>query len=281
MAGENTLAALRRRVNEIERACPFGSGGQAQAPMAANDHAGQASGIQLGVPDLDIRFTGNRWPSWGCHEVAGAEAGDRPAAMGFGFALAALLQHQHPDGRVLIVREAALVAEHGALHAPGLHALGLDPDRILTVVTRTGADALRVIDDALMTPDTGLVAVLGDLERGQSLLNLASTRRLNLAARRAQIAALLLTSGLTGTSASLTRWTVRASASVDIFGSGSRRYLGRPGRTGACTLEWNSHVHAFAPLPTVSAPVVQPPVDGPGRAHPFVGYQRRTRNLAA
>jgi len=273
MNAAGALAALRRRVGEIERACPYGQAVGLHG-RAANADDGC---VPFGVDGLDRAFDGGGWPSWGAHEVAGVQPGDAAAASGFALALLGLLLTRRPGGRALLVQEADVVAEHGALYAPGLHALGVDPDRLVSVVTRSGADALRVVDDALTSGEGGIVAVVGELRRGGALLNLAATRRFTVAARRARACALLIAPTLDATSAALTRWRVAPAQSVDPMGSA--RGLGRPafdvelarnraGRTGHFCLEWNSHDHAFTALPAFSASMVPPPFDGSRRPHP-------------
>jgi protein ImuA len=275
MEAVGALAALRRRVGEIERACPYGQSVPLQG-RAANVDDGS---VAFGVGAVDRLFDGGGWPSWGTHEIAGVSAGDGAAASGFALALLGLLLARQPGGRALLVQEADVVAEHGALYAPGLQALGVDPDRLVSVVTGTGADALRVVDDALTGAEGGLVAVVGELRRGGALLNLAATRRFNVAARRAKVCALLIAPNLEATSASATRWRVGPARSVDPMESGNPRGLGRPafalelmrnraGRTGQFCLEWNSHDHAFTALEALSASVVPPPVDGSRRPRP-------------
>jgi protein ImuA len=179
-----------------------------------------------------------------------------------------------PQGRVLLVQCQETGSEGGRLYAPGLHALGLDPDRIGLAEVRSAADALRVVDEALRSG--AVAAVLADLAQAPRL-DLSVPRRFNLSARRTGALALMLTRDLDATSAALTRWRVEPRPS-----RGRRRRLGRPtfglclarnrlGPTGEWTLEWDSDDRLFRPAPPLSAPVARPAVDRPDPARPAAG----------
>jgi protein ImuA len=166
-------------------------------------------------------------------------------------------------------REAA--AETGLVYAPGLQALGLDPDRVGLVEVRTEAEALRVVDEALRSG--AVAAVLAELGHAPRL-DLSVTRRFNLSARRTKALALMLTRDLDATSAALTRWRVAPASSRD-----RRRRLGRPafrlslnrnrlGPTGEWILEWDRDDRLFRPAPPLSAPLARPAVDRPDAARP-------------
>jgi protein ImuA len=203
----------------------------------------------------------------GVHQIAGQGAGDAPAAAGFAGALMARTLALKPGARGLWVQAAEAVRETGGLYAPGLQALGLDPDRVGVVWPRTGVDALRVVDEALRSGAVAaVVAELCDERR----LDLSVTRRFNLSGRRTGALAFLVTRDLSGTSAALTRWDVAAEPSRE-----PGRRLGRPtfrlrlsrnrlGPTGEWILEWDSHDRVFRTPAPLSAPLARPALHRPG-----------------
>jgi protein ImuA len=237
MASASTLYALRRQIDRLERAGPF-------AFSVPTPEAGGA--LSFGHGQIDARFEAGGL-SCGVHQVAG-RAEDPLAPVAFAFMLLARRLDQRPAARALVVQEVSATRETGAAYGPGLHALGLDPGRLVFVSVPDGGEALRVVNDALRlgAADTCLVA----LRRGAGLADLSVTRRFNLAAARTKALVLLTTPDLSVTSAALTRWRV-ASA-----GSGPERTPGAPtleidlmrnrhGRLGRWTLQWNSHDRTF------------------------------------
>lgn len=162
---------------------------------------------------------------------------------------------QEPRGagvgvRLLVVQEADALAEHGELFAPGLKALGLEPLEVAFVRVGSGAEVLRVVDEALKLKAAPVIAA--EFRRGGRAIDLAASRRLGLSARRAGVWLWLITPDLSNTSAALTRWRVGAAPSNPA----GRRRLGAPaftldlvrnrqGPTGAWTLEWDVHEHRF------------------------------------
>ena len=201
----------------------------------------------------------------GAHEMAGAGA----APLGFALALLSLALAAKDGARGLLVQAGEAGRETGLFYGPGLQAMGLDPDRLGVVRVASGAEALRVTDEALRSG--AVAAVLADLGN-EPRLDLSVTRRFNLSARTARGAALLVIDSLDATSAALTRWRVAPHSSRT-----ARRRLGRPafrlsllrnrlGPTGEWTLEWDSDDRLFRPAPPLPAPVVRPPVDRPDPA---------------
>lgn len=221
--------------------------------------------LRLGCEAVDAVCGGGL--AAGTHQAAGQGT----AVLGFGLAVMARALAASPGGRVLLVQAQEAGAEGGHVHGPGLHALGLDPDRVGVAQVRKVEDALRVVDEALRSG--AVAAVLADLGHAPRL-DLSVTRRFNLSARRTGALALMLTRDLDATSAALTRWRVEPRVS-----RGWRRRLGRPvfglslmrnrlGPTGEWTLEWDSDDRLFRPAAPLSAPVARPAADRPDPARP-------------
>lgn len=210
----------------------------------------------------------------GAHQIAPSAAGDEASALAFATVLAIRAVTAKADGRVLMVQSAEAAREGGWVYGAGLHALGLDPGRLGVLRVRTGADALRVVDEGLKS--ASVAAIVADLWE-EPRLDLSVTRRFNLSSRRSGALALLVTHGLGGTSAALTRWRVAAARSA------RRRRLERPafrlqllrnrlGPTGEWTVEWDSHDRVFRPSAPLPLPVVRPPAHGsPAAAAPGEG----------
>lgn len=243
--------------------------------------------IGLGAPEVDGCFRAGGLET-GTHQAAGEGA----AVLGFACALLARLQGARPDAHVLLVQEADAIREHGGLYAPGLKALGADPDRLALVGAASGEIALKVADEGVRSGV--FAAVVLELRRGEGLLDLTLTRRFNMAAQRSGGLVLLLTPGLDQTSAALSRWRVASAPSHGPAYGPASRLLGRPalnlellrnraGPTGAFSLEWDHDACAFrpastagsmrAPVPARSsplpAPMAAPAAGGGGAAEPW------------
>ena len=239
--------------------------------------AGLAVKFPLGLPALDA-VLGGGLAGAALHEIRAAQSRDAPAASGFALALVARLFAQQdaaagdimkPAGKspdqlpdILWISEAGSRREAGALYAPGLAALGLDPGRIAQVAARRPGEALWAFEAGLAC--AGLAAVICQLRRPDArgpgkAFDLAATRRLSLQAREAGVCGLLIRLAAPAEpSAAQTRWRVVAAPSGPIGGFGGafaggigrtawhlRLEKNRGGRTGAFTVEWNAHEHCF------------------------------------
>jgi protein ImuA len=117
------------------------------------------------------------------------------------------------------------------LYGPGLLAYGLDPARLVLVRARRDEEILWAAEEGLRAgPASGLAAVVGEI--GQ--LPMVAGRRLQLAAERSGVTALILRRWRSATeaaaerdrpSAALTRWRVAALPSAEIAGEPG---IGRP-----------------------------------------------------
>lgn len=211
------LAELRTRIRGLE-----GLGGEAGAGV-----------LPFGVPDMDAALPDGGLPLGCLHEVA---AEDRGAGTAFAAALLARLAARREAPVLWVVRGRDL-------HAAGLAAYGLTPERLIAVRAPRDADALWVMEEALRCKR--LSAVLGEIGR----LDLTASRRLQLAAEAGGVTGLLLGEAQAGAaSAAVTRWRVAPLPSVtDEPGVGEPRWRlellrCRGGRPGAWEVGWRDGV---------------------------------------
>ena len=208
MSRAASIGALRDHIRQIEAPArhgvlPFG--------VAAIDHALPGGGLALGA----------------VHEIIGAGGDEEDCAAASGFAAGILARLG--TGAVL------WCLRWPDLYGPGLLAYGLDPARLVLVAVRRDDDILWAVEEGLRAP--GLAAVLGEVGH----LPMVAGRRLQLAAERSGVTALLLrrwrsgdeaASERTRPSAALTRWRIAALPSIaptlpsPASGGGSGRGLG-------------------------------------------------------
>lgn len=214
------LAELRTRIRRLE-----GMGGE------------EGGTLPFGVPELDAALPDGGLPLGCLHAVA---AEDRGAGTAFAAALLARLAAARDAPVLWIVRGRDL-------HAAGLAAYGLTPDRLIAVRAVREADALWAMEEALRCKR--LSAVLGETGR----LDLTASRRLQLAAEAGGVTGVLLTSGeerAGGASAAVTRWRVAPAPSAPVLGvAGGEPGVGEPrwrldllrcrgGRPGSWEVGW-------------------------------------------
>ena len=96
--------------------------------------------------------------------------------------------------------------ENGALAGSGLCDMGLDPERILFVQVGNASEVLWVLEQALVSGALGMV--IGELHDDRGILDIKSTRRLNLRSYAAGMPVHLVASGQIGATAALTRWAI-------------------------------------------------------------------------
>ncbi|HYD69857.1 hypothetical protein [Azospirillum sp.] len=247
------LAGLRDRIRRIE-----GIGGE----------GGRV--LPLGVPELDGALPDGGLPLGCLHELAGHElAGEAPGAA-TAFAAALLARLTNRDGAA---GPAVWIVRGRDLHAPGLAAYGLLPDRLIAVRAARDADALWAMEEALRC--RRLSAVLGEV----GALDLTASRRLQLAAEAGGVTGVLLRTGRAGSraasggaSAAVTRWRIAAAPSVpDEPGVGPARWRAellrcRGGRPGSWVLEWRDGALAVpGPVPLPVRPARPAPEPRPAR----------------
>ena len=156
------LTELRERVRRIER------------PTAAMHGV-----LPLGVAAIDRILPGGGLARSALHEILGAGGDEEDGALAAAFA-AAILGRLEKDGIVL------WCLPRPDLYGPGLAAHGLDPGRVVLVRAPRDAEILWAMEEGLRAP--GILAVVGEV----GTLPTVASRRLQLAAERSGITALLL-----------------------------------------------------------------------------------------
>jgi protein ImuA len=158
-----TLASLRSEVARLE--------GRAitQRPTPC---------IPFGLPAIDQALPGGGLAAGVLHEFAGTGAETEHATASALLAAALLAK---PPGTVL------WVLERPDIHPPALAAAGLTPDRVVYVHARKPRTVLLVMEEGLR--HRGLAGVVGELS---GKLSLAASRRMQLAAERSGVTAVLL-----------------------------------------------------------------------------------------
>src|SRR5260370_23562916 len=193
MSRPATISALRDHIRQIEAPArrgvlPFG--------VAAIDRALPGGGLKLGA----------------VHEIMGAGGDEEDCAAASGFAAGILARLG--TGPVL------WCLRWPDLYGPGLLAHGLDPARLVLVAARRDDDILWAVEEGLRAP--GLAVVVGEVGR----LPMVAGRRLQLAAERSGVTALLLRRWRSGgeaaaerirPSAALTRWRIAPLPPIGIL----------------------------------------------------------------
>ncbi len=219
------LAALRRRVEAIERPRLAGTG---------------ATALSLGVAAIDRALPDNGLRPAGLHEFLGTGG-----ALALVAALAGRRLAQGAAGPVL------WCLERGLPYPPGLAAFGLGPERLILARAREGRDVLWAMEEALGSGRAALV--VGETRR----LDWTASRRLQLAAETSATPALLLNDGADAGAAAagaLTRWRVASAPSGPAAhgpGIGAPRLAlellrARGATPGAWLIEWDHATHTFS-----------------------------------
>jgi protein ImuA len=184
------------------------------------------------------------------------------------------------DARALSFGPVLWCLKRPDLYGPGLAAHGLDPARLVIVVAPRDDEILWAIEEGLRLP--GLAAVVGEVGR----LPMVAGRRLQLAAERSGVTALLLRRWRDGgeaaaererPSAALTRWRVTALPARDIAGVPG---IGKPRRRvellrcrGGAPAAWDVEVADASGDVSVSAGLADRPAPPlPRNAEPQVRH---------
>lgn len=231
------LAELRARIRGLE-----GLGGEGGRTLP------------FGVEAVDSALPGGGLPLGCLHEVTAEDPG-----VGTAFAAGLLARLAAARPVVWPVMWPVMWIVRGRdLHAAGLAAYGLTPDRLIVVRARRDADALWAMEEALRCPH--LSAVLGEAGR----LDLTASRRLQLAAESSGVTGVLLRLGadrsVAAATAAVTRWRIAPAPAGEEadHGVGEPRWRVtlercRGGRPGAWLLDWRDGGLAEAIPHTVPA----------------------------
>jgi protein ImuA len=241
------------------------------AETAAGLAGEDAVPLTLGIPLIDD-VLGGGLGSGALHEIAAARETEIPAASGFVLALTARNNGSLPGQGAIWIAEDLSLAENGVPYGPGLHDVGLAPEKLITVAAARGRDVLWAMEEALRCRAVGVV--IGELRGGG--IDQVATRRLALAAAAGNTLGLILrTTPIDEPSSAATRWIVGAAPPISVQ-RGDRPGVGPPrlaahlvrnrrGHLGAWIVEWNSVEQRFE-LATDSVPVAEPAFDRPRRA---------------
>ena len=212
------LSALRDRIRHLEQPARHGV-------------------LPFGVAEIDRVLPGGGLALGAVHEITGAGGDEEDGAAAAGFAAGILARLGPKDGTGPVL----WCLRRPDLYGPGLMAHGLDPARLVLVEARRDDAILWAVEEGLrsgLTPGLtpGLSAVVGEV--GQ--LPMVAGRRLQLAAERSGVTALLLrrwrnaaeaAAGRDQPSAALTRWRVAVLPSIPSSlgaGKGWGPGIGRP-----------------------------------------------------
>lgn len=180
----------------------------AQAGRVRMENAAKDNFVLTGHAAID-RALGGGLLRGRVHELL---TGEDEGGVSAGFA--GILAQRFP-GATLWLREAAVERQSGALHAPGLAHLGLDPGKLIVGRLPDAMGAFRAAVDALRCPTLG--AVIVEVKGDPRSLDLTASRRMSLAAETSGVTALLIKAGgLALPSAAQTRWRVSAAPSLPL-----------------------------------------------------------------
>ncbi|HZZ62560.1 MAG TPA: hypothetical protein VFE63_15575 [Roseiarcus sp.] len=214
LGGSAEMARLRRAVAQIE-----GAGRNA----AALSERGYSATRRLSVAPAFDRALGGGLADDALHEIVPASPMDGAAAMGFALALAArLLDEREASG--LLISEAFMEREAGALYGPGLVAHGLPLGRLVFVRAPDADMGLWAMEEALKCGAPAVVVAEIWSLKGYSL---TASRRLLIAARKGRTPALLMLASAYGqadrlSSAAETRFEIAAAPSAKIPAAAGR-----------------------------------------------------------
>lgn len=202
------------------------------------------------------------------HEVFAARPADAAAATCFALGLL-------KPRRLFWLRQELVQVESGALYAPGLATLGLDPAQVVIVTLR---DALSVLQAGLEVARTrGLPAGIIELWGAAKPYTLTASRKLVLAAKASGITLCMINHAVEpAPSAAETRWQVKRLPSQNLAGQAPgipaleatllrHRSNARAGQVWS--VEWNNEKRcfetrgqaSFASTPPLPEPVVSLP----------------------
>jgi protein ImuA len=189
---------------------------------------GTARHCPTGWPAVDAALPGGGLLEGALHEIHSPDPADG-AAMGFAARLIARFQSRAPGQAVL------WASCRADLFAPGLHAAGVDPRRLLIARCKTFDELLYVFEEGLKSK--ALSALFGEIGE----LDFSLSRRLQLAAAESGATLILLRPARFGgePSAAVTRWRAASRPggwSLTLFRcrNGRPGYWPMPEKVGEC-----------------------------------------------
>lgn len=257
------IAALRETIARIETGHASKAETLAKIPLG---HAPADEALQGGIKRGAL------------HEIY---AGERDAVSASAFA--AMLALRVSAKRALLwIRQDFTAAQCGELSAQGLADLGIDPDRLLLVQTKSATGALRAASDSLSCRALGAVAL--EVWGQPKSLDLVASRKLSLRAADSGVAIFVIRVAAPEIlpSTAETRWTVRAKRTADFVEDWGNPLFeatltrNRHGQTGAWAMEWNCDACVFREPPENSRALVSEPFRRP---HP-ADEETERRNAA-
>ncbi len=193
----------------------------------------------FGVASLDRALPGGGLALGALHDIIGAGPDEEDGAAAAGFA-ATIAGRLSPAGSLQQQGLVLWCLKRADLYGPGLAAHGLDPARVVRVAASCDDDILWALEEGLRPTGApgsapgGIVAVIGEISR----LPMVAGRRLQLAAERSGIVALLLRRWRTAAeaeaermrpSAAVTRWRIAPLPSLPEAGEpGLAGLIGQP-----------------------------------------------------
>ncbi len=171
----------------------------------------------------------------GLHEIVASRPEDVFTAAGFGLDFVAVCARLRPRGGLVLVIEDMVAWETGLPYGPGLAATGIDATRLILIRTGTPKETLLAMETALRS--SAVAVVLAESAIAPRLYDLATSRRLLMAARSGGGAALLVPTALAGratklSSAATARFEIARAPSRSVpFGRTRVPMPGRPAFT--------------------------------------------------
>ena len=232
--------------------------------------------VPLGYDAADAALLGGILPG-ALHEIY---ADERDSVSGSAFAAMLALRAARSGSIILWVRQDFTAHQCGQLSAQGLSDLGINPNRLLLVKTRTGAEALRAASDSLSCKALG--AIIVEVWRQPKSLDLVASRKLTLRAGASNVTIFLIRVAAAEEmpSTAETRWFIRAKRTPDFVEDWGNPLFeatlarNRHGQTGAWAMEWNCDARVFREAPQNSRAFFPDAARGPHQTEPET--QRRS-----
>lgn len=229
--------------------------------LSTGEMARAQPGFTLGMAAVDDHLEALER---GCvHEIYAASPADAVAAHGFGLGLAL----RASKGAIVWLMQSHSHHEAGWLYGPGLHAWGLDPERLVLAAVRQTTPLLAAAEEALASGAAGSVILSGWGEARD--ITLTAGRRLAMAAQRGGTTGFFVRAAARpAPSAAQTRWSIAAAPSRPLPAGAPGRPAFRATLTrsrsglppGTWELEWDREQLSFCE-PTPSGGVVSLPAD--------------------